>query len=377
MTDVLIKQRGPVGRITLNRPDALNAATYEMCLQIEAAFDRWREDTSVSAVVIDATGDRAFCAGGDIAQLYQRGRAGDFEYGRTFWADEYRLNAKIFNYPKPVVSFMQGYTMGGGVGLGCHGSHRIVGESSNIAMPECGIGLIPDVGGSLMLALAPGRLGEYLGTTGYRMTAANAIHAGFADMHIPQDRWPDIIATLEAGASPDTLAQYATDPGPSDLEAMQGTIDTFFGGDRLDDIMVLLKQDDSAFATETLKAFARNAPLSMAATVEVLHRLRGSSISMARALELEYRFTSRAMEHGDLLEGIRATIIDKDGTPNWQFADGHVPVIAVSKMLMPLGKNTSPRQACASWALIPPAPPLTAWKPSHPQPRPRAMPMWF
>lgn len=340
MTDVIIRNIGPLGRITLNRPAALNAATYEMCLEIEAALDRWRDDASVSTVVIDAAGDRAFCAGGDIAQLYQKGLAGEFAYGRKFWADEYRMNAKIFNYAKPVVSFMQGYTMGGGVGIGCHGSHRIVGESSKIAMPECGIGLIPDVGGSLMLALAPGRLGEYLGTTGYRMTAANAIYAGFADMHIPQDRWQDAIAALEAGADPDTLTQFATEAGTAELEAMQDMIDSYFGGDRLDDILVLLKMDDSTFATDTLKAFSRNAPLSMAATVEVLHRLRGPSLSMAKALELEYRFTSRAMEHGDLLEGIRAVIIDKDNKPDWQFADGHVPVVAVSKMLMPLGENT-------------------------------------
>ena len=340
MTDVLIRQTGRVGRITLNRPASLNEATYEMCLEIEADFDRRRDDASITAVVIDAKGNRAFCAGGDIAQLYQKCLEGDFVYGQTFLADEYRLNAKIFNYPKPVVSFMQGYTMGGGVGIGCHGSHRIVGETSKIAMPECGIGLIPDVGGTLMLALAPGRLGEYLGTTGYRMTAANAIYAGFADLHIPQDRWPDIITALEAGDDPDTLAQFATDPGPSELQAKQKTIDNFFGGDRLDDILVLLKLDNSPFAADTLKAFSRNAPLSMAATIEVLHRLRGPSITLTKALELEYRFTSRAMEHGDLLEGIRATIIDKDGTPNWQFADGHVPVVAVSKMLMPLGKNT-------------------------------------
>ena len=340
MKDILIRQIGAVGRITLNRPDVLNAATYQMCLEIEDAFDLWREDASVSAIVIDAAGDRAFCAGGDIAQLYEKSRAGDFEYGRNFWADEYRMNYKIFNYPKPVVSFMQGFTMGGGVGIGCHGTHRIVGESSKIAMPECGIGLIPDVGGSLMLALAPGRLGEYLGTTGYRMNAADAIYAGFADMFIPQDRWPEAIAALETGAAVDTLQDLSVDAGPAELEAQQNTIDAFFGGDRLDDILTLLKQEDSAFTQKTLKAFSRNSPLSMAATVEVLHRLRGPSITLNKALELEYRFTSRAAEQGELLEGIRATIIEKDGKPDWQFADGHVPLVAVAKMLMPLGKNT-------------------------------------
>ncbi len=339
MTDVLIRKAGTSGRITLNRPDALNAATYEMCLKIEAAFDRWQDDPEVSCIVIDAEGTRAFCAGGDIAQLYETGRAGNFAYGQRFWADEYRLNAKIFNYPKPVVSFLQGFTMGGGVGIGCHGSHRVVGESSQIAMPECGIGLIPDVGGSLMLALAPGRLGEYLGTTCYRMDAADAIYAGFADTFIPEAHWPEIIETLETGGSPDILTDYAKAPGDAALQGQQDVINSFFGGDRLADILTLLRQSDDPFAIATLKAMARNAPLSMAATVEVLHRLRGPSISIAKALDLEYRFTSRAMEHGDLLEGIRAAIIDKDRTPSWQFADQNVPVIAVSKMLMPLKEN--------------------------------------
>ena len=147
MSDISIRITGRAGRITLTRPKALNALTYEMCLAIEDALDAWREDDAVDLVVMDAEGDRAFCSGGDIAELYATGTKGDFAYGRRFWADEYRLNAKIFAYPKPVVSFLQGFTMGGGVGLGCHGSHRVVGESSQIAMPECGIGLLPDVGG--------------------------------------------------------------------------------------------------------------------------------------------------------------------------------------------------------------------------------------
>ena len=181
----------------------------------------------------DAAGDRAFCAGGDIAQLYETGRAGDFAFGRKFWADEYRLNAKIFNYPKPVISFLQGFTMGGGVGLGCHGSHRVVGDSSQIAMPECGIGLIPDVGGTLMLALAPGRLGEYLGTTGYRMSAADAIYAGFADLFISEEKWPELIAALEAGGSADILQEHASDTDTAQLKALQDQIDATFAGESL------------------------------------------------------------------------------------------------------------------------------------------------
>nr|WP_299776659.1 3-hydroxyisobutyrate dehydrogenase [uncultured Roseobacter sp.] len=340
MTDIRIRTTGTTGRITLARPKALNAMTYQMCLAIEEALDSWRDKAEVTQVVIDAEGDRAFCAGGDIAELYDTGTRGDFAYGQTFWADEYRLNAKIFEYPKPVISFLQGFTMGGGVGIGCHGSHRIVGQSSQIAMPECGIGLVPDVGGTLMLALAPGRLGEYLGTTATRMSAADAILAGFADLYVPEERWPDLIDRLEQGAGPDILANAAQEAPAGTLADLQEEIDRHFGGETLADILANLRHDDSDFTRDTLKKMQRNSPLSMASTVEILHRLRGPSITIAKALELEYRFTFRAMEHGDFLEGIRAAIIDKDRTPKWQFADQKVPAAAVSKMLMPLGKNT-------------------------------------
>ncbi len=339
MSDIQVRQAGRAGRITLNRPEALNAMTYAMCLAIEEALDRWRNDPTVSLVIFDAEGERAFCAGGDIAELYRTGKAGDFAYGQRFWADEYRLDHKIFHYPKPVVSFLQGFTMGGGVGIGCHGAHRIVGETSRIAMPECGIGLMPDVGGSFMLALAPGRLGEYLGTTGARMSAADALFAGFADHFIPQARWPELISRLEAGEDPACLAAAAEDPGPAPLAALQPQIDAHFGGERLIDILNSLRSGGEGFAAETLATMARMSPLSMACTVEVLHRLRGPSITLEKALDLEYRFTFRAMEHGDFLEGIRAAIIDKDRRPTWQFADRDVPPVAVSKMLMPLGKN--------------------------------------
>ncbi len=340
MTDIRIRTTGTTGRITLARPKALNAMTYQMCLAIEEALDRWRDKAAVTQVVIDAEGDRAFCAGGDIAELYDTGTRGDFAYGQTFWADEYRLNAKIFEYPKPVISFLQGFTMGGGVGIGCHGSHRIVGQSSQIAMPECGIGLVPDVGGTLMLALAPGRLGEYLGTTAARMSAADAILAGFADLYISEDHWPDLIDRLEQGAGPDILADAAQEAPAGTLADLREEIDRHFGGETLADILTTLRHAESEFAGDTLKKMQRNSPLSMASTVEILHRLRGPSLTMAKALELEYRFTFRAMKHGDFLEGIRAAIIDKDRAPKWQFADQKVPAAAVSKMLMPLGKNT-------------------------------------
>lgn len=338
MSDISIRITGRAGRITLQRPHALNAMTYKMCLAIEAAIDQWRNDPAVAVVVLDAQGDRAFCSGGDIADLYATGLKGDYAYGQKFWADEYRLNAKIFEYPKPVVSFLQGYTMGGGVGIGCHGSHRVVGDTSQIAMPEVGIGLVPDVGGSLMLALAPDRLGEYLGTTASRMNASDAIFAGFADLYIPEGKWPALIEQLEVSGDPACLVGEApAEIGP--IQSQMDAINTHFYGVSLSDVLTTLQDDNSEFAQQTLKQLRRNSPLSMACTIEMLHRMRGKNLTMAKALDLEYRFTSRSMEHGDFIEGIRAAIIDKDRSPRWQFADGSVPPAALSKMLQPLGKN--------------------------------------
>ncbi|WP_170570034.1 enoyl-CoA hydratase/isomerase family protein [Ruegeria atlantica] len=340
MPDIDIRITGRAGRITLTRPKALNAMTYDMCMAIDTALRNWREDDAVDLVIMDAEGDKAFCAGGDIADLYETGIKGNFDFGRTFWRDEYRLNALIFEYPKPVVSFLQGFTMGGGVGIGCHGSHRIVGESSKIALPECSIGLVPDVGSTLMLALAPGRLGEYLGTTGHRMGPGDAIFAGFADHYIPITQWPDLIEMLEASGDAELLATHSTTPPESELAKQQAQIDAHFAGESLSDILNSLSQSDLELATKALELMGRNSPLSMACTVEILHRLRGPSLTQRKALELEYRYTFRAMEHGDFLEGIRAQIIDKDRNPRWQFADQTAPAIAVSKMLQPLGRDT-------------------------------------
>jgi len=335
MTDIHIRTSGRAGRITLNRPQALNAMTYAMCTAIEKAIDAWATDDAIALVIIDAAGERAFCSGGDIADLYAEGRKGNFAYGQTFWADEYRLNYKIHSYPKPFVSFLQGFTMGGGVGIGCHGSHRIVGDTSQIAMPECGIGLVPDVGGSLILAEAPGKIGTYLGITAARMNAADAIFAGFADHFIHEAAWPDLITKLEQSGTTtaiDALCETAPD---GTLAAHQRNIDRFFAADSLAGITQTLEADPSAFAQDALTKLLRVSPLSAACTVEILNRLRMPGTTMAQALDLEYRFTSRASQHGDFLEGIRAAIIDKDRAPKWRYAGEDVPEAAIAHMLHP------------------------------------------
>ncbi len=337
MSDILIRKVGRAGHITLNRPKALNALSYDMCLAVEEALETWRDDDEVALILIDGAGDKAFCAGGDIAEMYHTGAKGDFDYGRQFWRDEYRMNAKLNEYPKPIVSFLHGFTMGGGVGLGCHGSHRVVGDSSKISMPECAIGFIPDVGGSYLLAKAPGRLGEYLGTTAARMGPGDAIYAGFADLYAPEDTWDALKSQLQSTG--DISVLVGQEPPASPMQAQQAEIDALFMGEALQDVLNTLNGSDSPLAQKALKAIQANAPLSTATTIEALHRLRVGEITLRKALELEFRVSHRIMEHGDFLEGIRALIIDKDKSPKWQHATSAVPAVDVSRMLMPLGKD--------------------------------------
>jgi len=339
MNDIDIRKMGCAGRITLQRPNALNAMTYDMCTEIEQTLIAWRNDDAVNLVVIDALGDRAFCAGGDITKLYDTGKAGDFEFGQTFWADEYRLNALIADYPKPYVALMQGFTMGGGVGISCHGSHRIVGESSQIAMPECGIGLVPDVGGSDILARAPGHVGKYLALTTQRMGPGDAIYVGFADSFIPQKYWTKVKQELESTGDIAILEPHYQKPPLGNLLSQLEIINRFFDTASLAKIATKLANDESEFAQKTLTAMRRNSPLSMACALGIIDHLRDESAGLHEALKWEYRFTARSMEFGDFIEGIRAAIIDKDRAPNWQHALTGVPLDAIELMLAPLGKS--------------------------------------
>ena len=336
MSEIDIRITGRAGRITIRRPRALNALTYQMIPAIGAALDAWETDRDVDLVVIDAEGEKAFCAGGDIADLYSAGRSGDFEYGRRFWRDEYRLNAKLAEFTKPVASFMQGFVMGGGVGIGCHASHRVVGDSSRVAMPECGIGLIPDVGGSLILATAPGRLGEFLALTSTRMGPGDAIHAGFADHYLPEESWPSLITALEDSGDPSMIEAAVPAAPDAPLGTKQAEIDRLFSGTCLPAILSRLNASASGFADGAVKAMKRNSPLSMACAQKLLERVRATP-SIRYALSQEYRFTSRASEHGDFLEGIRAQIIDKDRSPKWKHDLDTVTQSDVSAMLAPLG----------------------------------------
>ena len=327
MSDLSIRKDRRAGRITFSRPQALNALSHEMAVAIHRALDDWRGDDSVALVIIDAEGDRAFCAGGDIAAVYHAGRAGDHAVGQGFFADEYRMNAAIADYEKPVVAFMQGFVMGGGVGVGGHAGHRVVGDTTQVAMPESGIGLIPDVGGTWLLSRAPGRIGEYLGLTGARMDAGDAIHAGFADIYLPEAEWD---AAKETLAETGDVTRLKGRPAPASALADRDL--SAFGGRSVDDIVVALEQQGDEAA---LKSLRRNSPLSMAATLAMVRAARGDQ-RMQDALSREYRFTRRATAHSDFLEGVRAQIIDKDRLPVWAADAGPA---AVDAMLAPLGAD--------------------------------------
>ena len=338
MSDILIRKTGRAGHITLTREAALNALSYDMCLAVDRALQDWRDDPSVDLIILDAAGERAFCAGGDIAEMYRTGMAGDYSYGRRFWHDEYRMNARIAEYPKPIASFLQGFVMGGGVGLGGHASHRICCETTRIAMPEVGIGLVPDVGGSALLARAPGRLGAYLGLTAARMGPADAIYAGFADHYVPQEKWPALKQIMVESGKIHALHDAATALPPGPLAQAQKQIDRLFAPGPLGEIAQRLQEDQSPLALEAHKALMRGAPLSLACALDLLGRLQAmEGFTIRDALRLEYRVTYRIMEHGDFLEGIRAAIIDKDKSPRWRHALDAVPSYEVERMLAPLG----------------------------------------
>src|SRR5690606_31840878 len=229
--EVIIRREGRAGRITMNRPKALNALTYPMVRAIHDALKVWERDPEISVVILDGAGDRALCAGGDVRAIYDSAAQGS-GFARKFWADEYRLNAYISRYPKPYVAFMDGIVMGGGIGLSGHGSHRIVTERSQLAMPETGIGLIPDVGGTWLLAHAPGETGVYLGLTGERMRGSGTIFARFADTFVPSSRLPELAGALNEAADANlvdqTIARFSEPPPASDLASHAKEIDAAF-----------------------------------------------------------------------------------------------------------------------------------------------------
>ncbi|MGV3548934.1 enoyl-CoA hydratase/isomerase family protein [Rhizobium sp.] len=331
-SDVHVRVEGRVGRITLTRPQALNAVNQPIVDAMTEALLGWQDDDAVSLVLVDAEGEKAFSAGGDLAFVYRHGKAGDIATPNRFWRDEYRLNALISRYQKPYVAIMDGIVMGGGVGISAHGSHRVVTDNSMVAMPECAVGLVTDVGGSWLLHQAPGHMGAYLGLTGARMKGEDAIHAGFADIYVHRARLDDLKAALVEAGDVSALDRFAEAPPPSTLAAQQQETDRIFSVPTLAAILERLRAEDSEWARKSLDSIEKGSPLS---ALMILAGIRDAT-SMEVALRNEYRFVSRVLEHGDFLEGIRAIVIDKDRKPVWRHQNiASVPADLVAMMQSP------------------------------------------
>lgn len=318
MTDahVLVSAEGAAGHIRLNRPEALNSLSHEMVGLIGAGIDRHLADAAVKTLVLTGAGDRALCAGGDIKMIWARGREAP-EEPMAFWADEYRLNARIHRLPKPWVALMDGICMGGGVGLSVHGSHRVATERTRFAMPETGIGYFPDVGGTFALARAPGNMGLWLGLTGATVGAADAIAAGLADAMVPSAALPALVADLAAGANPDAaIAARAADPGPSALAENAALIESAFAAPDMAGILAALDADGSDFARATLDHLSRKSPSSMVLTLHLIREGAGSA-DLETCLQREYSADALILTRDDFYEGIRAAVIDRDRNPRW------------------------------------------------------------
>lgn len=313
--EVLVREEGRVGRLTLNRPRALNALSHTMVLRVEQALLAWRSDPDVAAVVLTGAGERGLCAGGDIRAIYEDARVGG-SASAEFWRDEYRLNALIARYPKPYVALMDGIVMGGGVGVSAHGSVRVVTERSRVAMPETGIGFVPDVGGTYLLGRAPGELGTHLALTGEAVGAADAMLCGLADHFVPSERLDALVAELTRAPVDDVLSRYTAEAPPGELAAHREWIDECYAADTVEEIVERLLAHGDPAAKEAAVTLSAKSPTSLKVTLAAVRRARRLG-SLERVLEQEYRVSCAALTCPDLVEGIRAQVIDKDRTPRW------------------------------------------------------------
>jgi len=317
--EALIERRGRAGVVTFNRPKALNALTLTMVRLTAAALDAWEADPAVTRVVICATGEKAFCAGGDIRLLYEMGKAGDHAGQLTFWGEEYQLNARIRAYPKPIVALVDGIDMGGGVGVSINASHRVVGDRFVFAMPEVGIGFFPDVGATYFLPRLPHRMGWYFALTGLRATAADAVPLGLAQTYTPSAAFAGLALALEQDtAVEETLRRFAVNPLSSHLIPEAEAIEACFSGGGREAILAALEEAERrrlVFAQPALAAMREKSPTSQAIALRQMAIGRG--LDFAEAIRTEYRIVSRIARGRDFYEGVRAVIIDKDNRPKW------------------------------------------------------------
>ncbi|MFE1289957.1 enoyl-CoA hydratase/isomerase family protein [Streptomyces sp. NPDC058751] len=336
---VLLRTEGRAAHLVLNRPRALNALNHEMVRRIDEALTAWEHDPAVETVVITGAGERGLCAGGDIRAVHDDARDGDGTASAAFWRDEYRLNARIARYPKPYVALMDGIVMGGGVGISAHGSVRVVTERSRVAMPETLIGFVPDVGGTRLLALAPGELGTHLALTGASAGAGDALLCGLADHYVPSSSLPRFLADLADRPVTEALAAHERPAPPAELTERREWIDACYAADTVEEIVHRLFAAGDPAAKETAETLLGNSPTALKVTLAALRRARRLG-SLERVLDQEYRVSCAALAAPDLVEGVRARIVDKDREPRWSPATlAEVTDADVERFFTPLGER--------------------------------------
>lgn len=317
MNDLITTVEGPVGRIRLNRPKALHALNLAMCEGVLKALEAWRGDASVEAIVVDHAEGRGFCAGGDIRMLAASG-AGDGNDARAFFHAEYRMNHRLFVYAKPIVAFMDGITMGGGVGLALPCAYRVATENTKFAMPETGIGLFPDVGGGWYLSRLPGRIGQYLALTGHRLDGAECVALGLATHYLPGDALDTAKARI--AETPQDIASVlnalSTEAPEAAILARKDDIDRLFASDVLEEIYAALDADGGEWAAKTLATLKTKSPQTMKVSLRLLHE-GAAMASFADEMKQEYAVGAHVVQRHDFIEGVRAVIVDKDNTPRW------------------------------------------------------------
>lgn len=323
MSELITAVDGPVGRIRLNRPKAIHALTTAMCAGVLDALEAWRADPAVRVIVIDHAEGRGFCAGGDIRMLAESGATDGVE-ARRFFHTEYRMNHRLFTYAKDSVAFMDGITMGGGVGIALPCRYRVATGNTRLAMPETGIGLFPDVGGGWYLSRLAGRTGQYLALTGHRLDGAECHALGLATHYIAADRLAEAKARLADGAPPAAVLDALATPAPAAaILDRRAEIDRLFASDRLEDILAALDADGGAFAAATRETLATKSPQTMKISLRLLHD-GARMATFFDEMRQEYAVGCRVVQRHDFLEGVRAVIVDKDNAPRWNpaTADG-------------------------------------------------------
>nr|WP_280760815.1 enoyl-CoA hydratase/isomerase family protein [Prescottella agglutinans] len=313
--EVIVERVGGLGRITLNRPKAINALNHAMVQTMAPALLEWAEDESVHAVLLTGAGERGLCAGGDIVSIYHDAREGG-SGSKDFWRDEYVLNAAIARYGKPYVAIMDGIVMGGGVGVSAHGNVRIVTERSTVGMPEVGIGFVPDVGGTYLLSRAPGELGTHIALTTARLSAGDAIVCGFADHFVPSDRLAEFEQALAAGSVEDAIARFAQPAPASELAAQRAWIDAAYAADTVEEIVANLRSSGVPEAAAAAEQILAKSPTAAKVTLRALRQARELD-TLEAVLDQEYRVSLACLGSHDLVEGIRAQVVEKDRNPAW------------------------------------------------------------